>query len=277
MTSLQATWPPGLDGVLAFAEGSRPAGGSCLAPDVDSWLADPQQGLRSAAEAVHGADATADALSRLAPSRLTVVAVVSGEHGCWAELARSGGGDLETCLLGLTSDAADRVSRLVWLRAPLVPASGLGQDGAAPDGRPILDRYFADLMDSRFIEAAGCFTADTIYSHPPYGAGTSRVLFRGRAALRRGFAIQRGTTPASQVITALWQRHRRVFVEGVIEGIPDGGTFFSTAEITSTGEIARYVAFYCAQRFAVPHVGLGPASRSDGGPPVSLAPLIELR
>jgi hypothetical protein len=121
-------------------------------------------------------------------------------------------------------------------------------------------------MDSRFHEAAGRFTADTIYSHPPYGAGTSRVLFRGRAALRRGFVIQRGPTSACQVITALWQRHRRVFVEGVIEGIPDGGTFFSTAEITSTGEIARYVAFYCAQRIPRAHVGPGPAPRSDAGP-----------
>ncbi len=39
-----------------------------------------------------------------------------------------------------------------------------------------------------------------------------------------------------------------MFVEGVIEGIPDGGTFFSTAQITPEGEIARYVAFYSATR-----------------------------
>jgi hypothetical protein len=39
-----------------------------------------------------------------------------------------------------------------------------------------------------------------------------------------------------------------VFVEGIIKGIPDGGTFFSTAEITREGEIARYVAFYSARR-----------------------------
>ena len=51
-----------------------------------------------------------------------------------------------------------------------------------------------------------------------------------------------------QVITALWQRHGRVFVEGVIEGIADGGSFFSTAEVTSVGEIARYVAFYSVRR-----------------------------
>jgi hypothetical protein len=37
-------------------------------------------------------------------------------------------------------------------------------------------------------------------------------------------------------------------IEGVIEGIPDCGTFFSTAQITPEGEIARYVAFYSATR-----------------------------
>ena len=51
-----------------------------------------------------------------------------------------------------------------------------------------------------------------------------------------------------QIITHFWQRAGRVFVEGVIEGIPDGGTFFSTAQISSEGEIARYVAFYSATR-----------------------------
>jgi hypothetical protein len=43
-----------------------------------------------------------------------------------------------------------------------------------------------------------------------------------------------------------------VFIEGVIEGIPDGGTFFSTAQISPHGEIARYVAFYAARRIPSP-------------------------
>ena len=50
------------------------------------------------------------------------------------------------------------------------------------------------------------------------------------------------------MITGAWQSGDRVFVEGVIEGIPDGGTFFSTAQISPQGEIARYVAFYSATR-----------------------------
>jgi hypothetical protein len=46
----------------------------------------------------------------------------------------------------------------------------------------------------------------------------------------------------------MWQRGNRVFVEGAIEGIPNGGSFFSTAELSAEGEIARYVAFYSARR-----------------------------
>jgi hypothetical protein len=248
MTSLQVPWPPALDGALALAAGSSPAIRSFLAPDVRSWLASPEQGLGAEVEAVRGADATAEALARLAPSRLTVVATVSGAHACWAELVRSGDGDPETCIAGLTCNAAGQVSRLVWLRAPFVPASELDAEPAAQDGRPILERYFAELIGSRFHEAAAHFTADTIYSHPPYRGGAVRVLFRGQEALLRGFVIERGPSPARQVITALWQRHGRVFVEGVIEGIPDGGSFFSTAEITSVGEIARYIAFYSSRR-----------------------------
>jgi hypothetical protein len=248
MTSLQAAWSRALDGALALADGSSPASPSFLAPDVRAWLADPDQGLRAATESVRGADATAGALARLAPSRLTVVATVPGDHTCWAELTRSGAGDPETCIVGLTYNATGRVSRLVWLRAPFVPAPEDDAEGAAPEGRPILERYFADLMGSKFREAAAHFTMDTIYSHPPYGGGTARILFRGRGALQRGFAIDRGPSPACQVITACSQRHGRVFIEGVIEGIEDGGTFFCTAQITPAGEIARYVAFYSAQR-----------------------------
>ena len=83
-----------------------------------------------------------------------------------------------------------------------------------------------------FREAASHFTVDTIYSHPPYAGGTERVLFRGREALCRGFVTERGPSPVRQIVTAFWQRGTRVFVEGVIEGIPNGGTFFSTGQMT---------------------------------------------
>jgi hypothetical protein len=112
----------------------------------------------------------------------------------------------------------------------------------------VLEGYFAALMNSRFGEAAAHFTRDTLYSHPPYAGGNERVLFRGREALLRGFVELRGPSPARQIVTGFWQQGDRVFLEGIIEGIPNGGSFFSTADISRGGEIARYVAFYSATR-----------------------------
>ena len=240
---------PALDDALSVAGGSsRPAGGS-LAPDVQAWLASPEQSLVAAIESVRGSDAVTAALARLAPSMLTVGATVLADDACWAEVTRRGDrGGAETCIVGLTYDDGGAVARMVWLRAPLAPAPTGAEQASAPDGRPILERYLADLMRSRFHEAAGHFTVDTIYSHPPYAGGTERVLFRGRESLGHAFATERGPSPVRQIITHFWQRAGRVFVEGVIEGIPDGGTFFSTAQISSEGEIARYVAFYSATR-----------------------------
>lgn len=242
--------------MLALGEGSSPRDACFLAPDVQTWLAGPEQGLTAAIGSVQGADATADALASLAPCTLTVVAAASSDHACWAEINRRGEPEPETCLAGLTYDAGGAVSRLVWLRAPLVPAIGLDAEPDAPEARPILERYFADLTRSRFREAAAHFTVGTIYSHPPYAGGAERVLFRGREALWRGFVTERGESPVRQVLTGLWQRRGRAFVEGVIEGIRDGGTFFSTAQISSEGEIARYVAFYSARR--IPSVDASP-------------------
>jgi hypothetical protein len=251
MTSLQSAAQArerALEDTLALVAGTGRTDHSGMAPDVRGWFASPEQGLVAAVESVRGAQDVTDALARLGPCRLTVGATVVAAEACWSEIARVGDDAPETCLAGLNYDAAGRVSRLIWLRAPLVPASGAGEGTATIDAQPLLERYFSDLMSSRFREAAEHFTADTIYSHPPYAGGRRRVLFQGRDVLRRGFETERGPSPARQIITACWQRGARVFVEGVIEGIPDGGSFFSTAEVTAGGEIARYVAFYSAAR-----------------------------
>ncbi len=221
---------------------------SFLAADVQAWLASPRQGLSAAIEARSGPDDAAAGLVGLAPSTLKIVAGVVSGRACWAEIDRLAERAAETCVVGLTCNDDGDVSRLVWLAAPCVPASGFDLELSAPDGRPLIEAYFADLMGSRFREAAAHFTADTIYSHPPYRGGTERVLFRGRDALWRGLAGERGTNSVRQIITGFWQRQTRIFVEGVVEGIPNGGTFVSTAEISPTGEIARYVAFYAAKR-----------------------------
>ena len=235
-------------GGLADPDAPVGASASVLAPDVRAWVADPEQGVAATVDSVDGADATHEVLVRLAPSELTVAGAVATDRSCWAEITRRGNGDPETCIVGLTFNAANLVHRLVLLRAPLVPASAVAEWTSAPCGRPILDAYFDDLMNSRFREAAAHFSVDSLYSHPPYAGGSERVLFMGREAVWRGFAIERGPSPARQVITGLWQRGDRVFIEGVVEGIPVGGTFVSTAQVSSHGEIARYVAFYSARR-----------------------------
>jgi hypothetical protein len=236
---------------LRLVGGSHPIDAGFLARDARAWLASPRQGLTSAIDSVAGADEIVSALRRIAPSDVTVAACAASEHSCWAELDRRPAGEgAETCLLGLSCGADGTVWRLVLLRAERVPAWPGDPAVLAPDARPAIDRYFGELMRSSFRGAARQFAGDVIYSHPPYRSGAARVLYLGRDALLRGFAGERGPTPARQVITGFWQRRDRLFIEGVVEGIPNGGTFVSAGQITAEGEIARYVAFYSTQRFS---------------------------
>ena len=241
---------PALAHVLGIAANGAPAGHQALARTIVAWLATPEQGLRAEIESFTGRRQAAAALGRLAPSQLSILAVTqTGGQSCWAEIGRQAGGADETAVIGLTLDRSGDVARLVWLRAPRVPAwEAAIDDPVAHDGRRVIERYFEDLMHERFAQAAAHFAPDTIYSHPPYRPGAPRVLYRGRDALRRGFVAERGATPARQLVTGYWQEGERFFVEGVIEGIPDGGTFVCTGQLTSVGEIARYVAFYSSSR-----------------------------
>src|SRR5262249_35655151 len=133
-------------------EGSVSASSGLLAVDVRAWVADPTQGVAATIDSVDGAEAALEVLARLAPSEPAVDAVVVTGRACWAELPRRGNADPETCLVGLTLDAAGLVRRLVLVRAPLVPP--VPAQEFAPPGRPILKAYFEDLMNSRFREAA---------------------------------------------------------------------------------------------------------------------------
>jgi len=249
MTSVRAIERDALADVLTLVEGTPPpARTGVLAADARAWIADPAQGVAAAVESLDGADVIGAALARLAPSEVAVTASVPAGSTCWAEIARHAAGEAETCIVGLACGDGGLVRRLVLLRAALVPPCATGESTPVPPGRQVFEAYFDDLMNSRFREAAAHFSADALYSHPPYAGGSERVLFTGREALWRGFEIERGPTPARQVITGFWQSGDRVFIEGVVEGIPSGGTFFSTAQLSRQGEIARYVAFYSAVR-----------------------------
>jgi hypothetical protein len=224
---------------------------------VEAWLADPDQSRRAEIDAVSGGDAVAAALERMGPASPELEAAVTDDSVtdrqlCWAEVTRRGACVDETCLIGTTADHEGAVRRLILLRASAAPQAvhppSAAPPGVTPAARPIVERYFDHLMNSRFEAAAGHFTADTIYSHPPYRSGADWVLFRSRDALLDGWLTLRGPSPARQLVTSCWQVEDRFFIEGVVEGIPAGGSFFSTGQLNAQGEIVRYVAFYSSRR-----------------------------
>ena len=130
MTSLRES-PAALAGIVSLAEGSTAEDAVVLAPDAKGWFASPEQGLVADIEAAAGAEAVSAVLARLAPSNMTVVAVADADDACWAEVTRSANGDTETCLVRLSYDAAGRVCRVVWLRAPFAPASAVSSSSSA--------------------------------------------------------------------------------------------------------------------------------------------------
>jgi SnoaL-like domain len=252
MTSLQDELEPMAAAVRVILEIAQngTGDGAAIAQNAHGCFATPEQGLVADASLVDGRAAIVSELERLAPCRVRITGQASTGRSWWAELSRTAEGAEETCVIGSELDESGAVSRLLWFRAPAVP--GLGRTfGGAPcdhDARPLTERYFAALADSRFGEAAEAFSDDCVYSHPPYRGGPERVLFRGREGLLDGFVNQRGESPARAEVQTIVQGDRWAFTEGVIEGIPNGGTFISSAQLDNSGTIARYVAFYTAAR-----------------------------
>jgi hypothetical protein len=232
------------DATLVLLSGSGAATARSLAPDTRAWLADSGHGRRAELCVLSGADVVGSALERLDPASPVLEACFSTPEYCWAEVTRQN----ETCLVRCALHPGGLVRHLVLLRAPLVPSRRTGESTAAPPGRPTLERYFDDLMNARFEDAAAHFTSDTIYFHPPYSTNGEWALFRGRDALLQGWLTLRGPSPARQIITGYWQIRDRFFVQGVVDGIPHGGSFFSMGQLTNYGEISRYIAFYTARR-----------------------------
>jgi hypothetical protein len=79
VTSVQSPSGGGtaLGDVIALVQGTDRPSAADLAPGVQTWLASPEDGLKAAVEPVQGAHATRDALRRLAPSTLQVLASVA--------------------------------------------------------------------------------------------------------------------------------------------------------------------------------------------------------
>jgi hypothetical protein len=139
---------------------------------------------------------------------------------------------------------------LSYMTAPAVDPAPSGTGPAPADAVEVLTGYFEALDAGAFDEAANHFSPDVVYSHPPYRHtgidGTERVVFRGRDQLLSAF-IARGKQSFDHRVVALGQRGPHCLLEGVVEGLADGGTgsFISSLTLDGHGRIRRYVSFYC--------------------------------
>ncbi len=157
-----------------------------------------------------------------------------------------------TFVASVTIDDEARVSRYVDYACDGVyplPSSSTGpQDGLALAS--VVDKYFDQLDRADFDAAAECFSADVIYSHPPYrhtGINDGgRITFHGRSTLREAFE-RRGPTSFDHVVDVVAQNGSVGLIEGRVLGLPNGafGSFISSCHLDDEGKIKRYISFYC--------------------------------
>jgi hypothetical protein len=242
--------PDALGSALRLAATGSAEPGLRFADDVRGYFSSSAQGLVAECCRTDGPDATTRAIASLAPCELTLVAEAGDDSKWWAELTCVvPDHEPETIVLSLCGDAGGAIERIVCLGASYVPMPTASEAGSAAPARALFEGYFEALQDSRFDDAAAYFSADALWAHPPYAGNPERELARGRQELIHTFVRKRGDSPVRQVITGLWQADDRVFMEGVIEGIPNGGSFASTGQLSASGEVNRYVAFYTAARW----------------------------
>jgi hypothetical protein len=155
----------------------------------------------------------------------------------------------------LQLDGAGLISRCLLFRAAAVEDEAGPRAGVAgqADIRLLVDDYFEDLHADRFEQAAAHFSADCLYSHPPYSPGTPRAEFRGREELLAGFG-RRGPQPVRVQIERSLQRGAELMLEGrtLLDGSAEGptGSFISCAALGPAGTIDRYVAFHTTPSIA---------------------------
>jgi hypothetical protein len=164
-----------------------------------------------------------------------------------ARTVRADGEADGTILAALRCDASgERLARALVFACPLVEPSPTWADPspASDEARAMVDRYFDLLDESEFEAAADCFSADVLYSHPPYGPGQPRAEFRGRDELLAGFR-RRGPKPDREhTILRSPQAGRECLLEGYTIDAPRGGSFISSLSLDADGRIRRYLAVY---------------------------------
>lgn len=245
-----ATYPMRLPRVVAaFFQAPRPdeASAAFAGDALYAWW-DGSDDETAARATARGADAIRRALASGGPRPEPVVCIHDGSD-CFVEGRLStAAGARKTFVASLQLNAGGEIARFLSFHRPEVPASSPWSAGMeAPPARPVLDRYFHHLTAGEFRHASHCFSEDCVYSHPPYHQGAPHAEFRGRAELLAGFE-QRGMRPARPAIVRCLQRGPECFIEGVVDGVEDGGSFVSALSLDRDGRIRRYVAFYCAPR-----------------------------
>lgn len=210
--------------------------------------AGPDDDLRWTLSIARGAEEIDAALPR---EQLELLAWAGDRHDCFAECRAT---DRSVFLaVQARQGTIVRALRLACARIEPAPGAPEGEPGPWPDARPVVEAYLGRLRAADFPGAAAFFAEDCLYSHPPYGGGHERVVYRSREALLHGFVNDRGPTQAIQVITGFAQDGASAFVEGVVDGLENGGTWGASCTIAPDGLIRRYLAFYGTPR--VPRLG----------------------
>lgn len=246
MTGVRAGSANAAEKLLAFAIGARAE--VPLSADAVVTCGDGDRGAGAPQTIASGRAAGASALRALEVSSATVLAAVTGPDDGFVEATTEGG----SIALSAQLDNRGAVRRALVLHAGSCGGAGPPRwedvAGPAPNALDILDRYFAHLSAARFADAVDCFADECLYSHPPYAPGMPRAVFRGQAALLDGFERLRGPRPGRVAVTASAQCGADCFTEGVMEGVPDGGSFLSSVTVSSDGRIGRLAAWYTAPR-----------------------------
>lgn len=157
------------------------------------------------------------------------------------------GSDIATFAASAQLDDAGRIARYAaFMFEPPVPYVRADEPAPPVDAAEAVAEYFAAMEAGRFEDAAGSFSDDVVYAHPPYRPDGPRVVFTGRDELLQGFA-SRGTNSSTHPVVVIGQDGADCLLEGIHDNLPGGrrATFVSSLTFNPAGEITRYVAWAC--------------------------------
>jgi ketosteroid isomerase-like protein len=217
----------------------------------------PADGIETDARlVVEGRDAVAAHLERRGPkpfAHRAVLCTVEGRDAAVEGLIVDADGTAQRSFVASLQLADDgTIARYLAYASPVVhPQPGVANPSSATPGSAIdkIHEYFHALDESRFEDAAGCFSVDTLYSHPPYKdpnvGGHGRAEFAGRDELIAAFH-RRGTQQIDHEIVFHSQRGPHLLLEGVVHDDAGAllGSFVSEATLDADGLIRRYASWY---------------------------------